>query len=47
MMNISVNQEVWRNSLETNSVDVFDLFDLILYVPFNNLSVMSGQIFLG
>ena len=25
----------------------FDLFDLILYVAVNNLSVMSGQVFLG
>ena len=25
----------------------FFLFDLILYVPFNNFSVMSGQVFLG
>ena len=25
----------------------FVLFDLILYVPVNNLSVMSGRVFLG
>ena len=25
----------------------FFLFDLILYVPVNNLSVISGQVFLG
>ena len=25
----------------------FCLFDLILYVPVNNLSVMSGRVFLG
>ena len=25
----------------------FVLFDLILYVPVNNLSVMFGQVFLG
>ena len=26
---------------------LFLLFDLILYVPVNNFSVMSGQVFLG
>ena len=26
---------------------LFCLFDLILYVPVNTLSVMSGQVFLG
>ena len=26
---------------------VFDLFDLILYVPVNNLSVMLGRVSLG
>ena len=25
----------------------FDLFDLILYIPVNNFSVMLGQVFLG
>ena len=25
----------------------YGLFDLILYVPFNNFSVMSGRVFLG
>ena len=27
--------------------DIFVLFDLILYVPVNNFSVMSGRVFLG
>ena len=26
---------------------IVDLFDLILYVPVNNLSDMSGRVFLG
>ena len=31
----------------TESCNTFYLFDLILYVPVNNFSVMSGQVFLG
>ena len=33
--------------IETGNHDVFVLFDFILYVPVNNLPVMSGQAFLG
>ena len=31
----------------TQATVLISLFDLILYVPVNNLSVMSGQVFLG
>ena len=33
--------------MEEEGSDFVCLFDLILYVPVNNFSVMSGQVFLG
>ena len=32
---------------EPTALHMFVLFDLILYVPINNFSVMSGWVFLG
>ena len=51
---VLVAQETIRRT-ELSSLDyythidaiVFILFDLILYVPVNSFSVMSGQVFLG
>ena len=33
--------------MDTETDSMFVLFDLILYVPVNNLSVTSRQVFLG
>ena len=36
-----------RPAKENADSGLFDLFELILYVPVNNFSVMSGRVFLG
>ena len=43
---IRVHTEAFWSALE-HMLQIFVLFDLILYVPVNNFSVMSGQVFLG
>ena len=37
------NLEAWSECLRADMT----LFDSFLYIPFNNFSVMSGQVFLG
>ena len=37
----------FRNKMFYAGVSQWFLFDLVLYIPVNNLSVMSGRIFLG
>ena len=48
MMSNSVDlDEMLHSSLFADIPFMGCLFDLILYVPVNNFSVMSGRVFLG
>ena len=39
--------EVEFTAIQSDNFGIFCLFDLILYVPVNNFSVMLGRVFLG
>ena len=48
MANSEDPDEMWQNAAFHKSslfdkINMFSLFDLILYIPVNNFSVMSGQ----